>query len=194
MYSKIKRSYILSRYNDFTIAEYFREQGARIGEDNRLEIRDIGQEPYLLEIGNHCTIAPNVTFLRHDGGVWLFTEEDPSLQKFGPVVIKDNCFIGLGAIIMGNVTVGPDSVVGAGAVVTKDVAPGTVVGGNPARPLCTVAEYKEKVVKAWTEQKPPGYFSGVRPGSRYTPAHIQHLKERDASLLRAHLIKKFRDE
>lgn len=194
IYERLKRSFILSQYTDFTIAEYFRKQGAKIGENNRLEIRSIGKEPFLLEIGNHCTIAPNVTFLRHDGGTWLFTEEDPSLQKFGPIVIKDNCFIGMSSIIMGNVHIGPNAVVGAGAVVTKDVPPGTVVAGNPARLIGTIAEYKEKVQRTWKKQKPPGYFEEVRPGSNYPPAYIQKLKERDSRLLRNHLTKIFRGE
>lgn len=189
MYQKLKRSIILSRYTDFTIAEYFRQQGASIGEDNRIEIRNIGTEPYLLVIENHCTIAPEVTFLMHDGGTWLFTEEDPSLQKFAPIVIRDNCFIGFGAIIMGNVTIGPNSIVGAGSVVTKDVPPETVVGGNPARLICTISEYKEKVQKRWAAQKPPGYFNGVRRGAKYPPAYIQELKNRDSELLRNHLAK-----
>ena len=67
LYVKYKRSVEMSRYNDFTIAEYFRQKGAQIGEGNRIEIRDLGPEPYLIKIGNHCTVAPNVLFLVHDG-------------------------------------------------------------------------------------------------------------------------------
>lgn len=50
-----------------------------------------------------------------------------------PVQIGDRAWIGAGAILLPGVTVGADSVVGAGAVVTRDVAPNTVVAGNPAR-------------------------------------------------------------
>lgn len=46
--------------------------------------------------------------------------------------IKENCFIGAGSIIMPGVTVGPQSIVAAGAVVTKDVPPHCIVAGNPA--------------------------------------------------------------
>lgn len=49
------------------------------------------------------------------------------------IVIRDNVWIGYGAQIMSGVTVGSDSIVGAGAVVTKDVPEGTVVAGVPAR-------------------------------------------------------------
>ena len=50
-----------------------------------------------------------------------------------PVLLKRNCWIGAGATILPGVTVGENAVIGAGAVVTKDVEANTVVGGNPAR-------------------------------------------------------------
>jgi galactoside O-acetyltransferase len=50
-----------------------------------------------------------------------------------PIVIGDDVWIGMGAIILPGVTVGKGAIVAAGAVVTADVAPGQVVGGVPAR-------------------------------------------------------------
>jgi acetyltransferase-like isoleucine patch superfamily enzyme len=177
----------LSRYDDFTIAEYFRDQGAQIGDDCRILIRNLGSEPYLIRIGNHCTIAGEVAFMTHDGGAWVFTEELPSLQRFGAIEIFENCFIGFGAILMPNVHIGPNSIVGAGAVVTKDVPPNTVVAGCPAKPICNLEEYKRKVLVAWQRQKPPGYLSELSDGVRYTSAHIQEQKVRSSALLRKHL-------
>ena len=185
---KLKRSVVLNKYNDFTIADYFRTQGATVGKYNRLEIRTLGPEPYLISIGNHCTVAPNVSFATHDGGVWLFTEEFPDLQKFGPIKILDNCFIGMSSIIMANVTIGPNAIVGAGSIVTRDVHPNTIVAGNPARPISSVEMYREKVLDAWKQQKPPGYFRGIKPGKKYSPRYIQKLKYRDMRMLRKHLI------
>ena len=49
------------------------------------------------------------------------------------MVLKRNCWIGAGATILPGVTVGENAIVGAGAVVTKDVEPNTVVGGIPAK-------------------------------------------------------------
>jgi acetyltransferase-like isoleucine patch superfamily enzyme len=57
---------------------------------------------------------------------------------FGHVAIRDDAWIGAGAIILPNVTIGEAAIVGAGAVVTKDVPPRTIVIGNPARPLRSV--------------------------------------------------------
>jgi len=192
--NKWQRARQLSKYDDFTIAEYFREQGADIGENNRIEVRNLGPEPFLIKIGNHCTIAPNVSFLTHDGATWLFTEEIPDLQKFGTITIGDNCFIGANAILMGNITIGSNSIVGAGAIVTKDVPPSVVVGGNPARLICSTEEYKAKVVKGWQEQRPPGYFDGVGEGDTLSPKQIHNLKQRDFHILRGHLIQYFADK
>ena len=54
-------------------------------------------------------------------------------MHFGKVTIKENAWIGIGAIICPGVTIGRNAIVGAGAVVTKDVQDNVVVGGNPAR-------------------------------------------------------------
>jgi acyl-[acyl carrier protein]--UDP-N-acetylglucosamine O-acyltransferase len=67
------------------------------------------------------------------------------LDSVGPIDILDNCFIGYGSIIMPRVTIGPNSIVAAGAVVVKDVPPGVVVGGNPAKVICTLEEVLAKV-------------------------------------------------
>ena len=182
----VLRRFRLSCYDDFTIAEYFRSQGAQIGDDCRILIRNLGSEPYLIRIGNHCTISGGVVFMTHDGAAWVFTEELPSLQKFGAIEIMNNCFIGYGATLMLNVRIGPNSIVGAGAVVTKNVPPDTIVAGCPAKPICTLEEYKRKVIVAWQRQKPPGYLSELsdRDG-KISPGphpHFRFSSRRTASL------------
>ncbi|NTV62282.1 MAG: hypothetical protein HGA65_01930, partial [Oscillochloris sp.] len=57
-----------------------------------------------------------------------------------PVVIEDGVWIGAGALILPGVTIGAGAIVGAGALVTKSVAPDTVVGGVPARVIRTLAD------------------------------------------------------
>ena len=54
-------------------------------------------------------------------------------SMFAPVIIKDNAWIGMSAIILKGVTVGEGAIVAAGSVVTKDVPPHTIVAGVPAR-------------------------------------------------------------
>lgn len=62
----------------------------------------------------------------------LQTEEDWTLER---TVVRRGASLGSGAILLGGITVGEDALVGAGAVVTRDVPAGVVVVGNPARPL-----------------------------------------------------------
>ena len=61
----------------------------------------------------------------------LQTESDWTLER---TFVRARASIGSGAVVLGGVTIGEDAIVGAGAVVTADVAPGAVVAGNPARP------------------------------------------------------------
>ena len=134
-------------YNPNTIEEFYRKEGVRIGYGNRIHTRDLGSEPYLLKIGNDCVLSANVRFITHDGGSGIFRKEIPNLNVFGKIEIKDGCFIGMDAILMPNIVIGPHSVVGAGSVVTKDVPPYSVAAGSPARVICTLEEYKQKCIQ-----------------------------------------------
>lgn len=65
-------------------------------------------------------------------------------QYIGSIEIFDNCFIGANSTIMYNVKIGPDTVVAAGSVVTKDVPEGAVVGGNPAKVIGSYTTLMDK--------------------------------------------------
>lgn len=151
---KVKNHIELSRYDNFTIAQYFRAQGAQIGDDCYIIPRSLGTEPYLVKIGNHVSIATDVKFITHDGGPWVFRRDHPDLQVFGPIIIEDNCVIGRDAILFCNTRIGPNSIVGAGSVVISDVPPNTVVMGVPARPFGSLEKYKQKCLERWRIQKP----------------------------------------
>ena len=83
-------------------------------------------------IGDDTLIASHVaiTSLTHDSRAALFSAS--KVEK--PIVIGRNVWIGAHAVILPGVTIGDGAIVGAGAVVTRDVAPGTVVVGVPATP------------------------------------------------------------
>lgn len=87
-----------------------------------------------VRIGRNVLIAGRVYISDHDH---VFDHPDLPPGRAGlktaPVVIEDEVWIGEGAVILKGVTVGKRAVIGANAVVTKDVAPYTVVGGIPAR-------------------------------------------------------------
>jgi acetyltransferase-like isoleucine patch superfamily enzyme len=123
--------------------------GVQVGEDCRFTHPTrgmFGSEPYLICIGNHVTITAGVNFVTHDGGVWVLRRRYPDIDIIGSITIHDNVFIGLGSTLLPGVEIGPDSVVAAGAVVAKDVPPGTVVGGVPAQVIKTVEAYEADVL------------------------------------------------
>lgn len=90
-----------------------------------------------ISIGDDVQIGPNVQLLTPTHPVEPGPRRD-KLEAASPIRIENNVWIGGGAIILPGVSVGENSVVGAGAVVTRDVPPNTVVAGNPAKPLRTL--------------------------------------------------------
>lgn len=84
-----------------------------------------------LDIGDDVMIGPNVSLITTGHPI------EPSQRRAfvvaKPIVIERNVWIAAGATVIGGVTVGENSVIAAGAVVTRDVPPNTLVGGNPAR-------------------------------------------------------------
>jgi len=134
---------------------YLRSLGVRIGTGCQILTppTNFGTEPWLIEIGDRVTLSQEVLLVTHDGSSRLFREKysaSPWGNKFAPIRILDNSFIGARAILLPGVTVGPDSIVGAGSVVTKTVPPGTAWAGVPARHLASLAElearYREQIV------------------------------------------------
>jgi len=84
-----------------------------------------------LDIADDVMIGPNVSILTTGHPLDPLQRRAATIGK--PIVIERNVWIAAGATIIGGVTVGENSVVAAGSVVTRDVPPNTFVGGNPAR-------------------------------------------------------------
>lgn len=107
-----------------------------------------GSEPYLIKLGNHVEITSGVRFITHDGGIWSLRHK-PEFQKmdfFGPIVLGNNVFVGNNVIFLPGVTVGDNVVIGAGAVVTKDIPSNSVAAGVPARVIKPLDAYVEKLL------------------------------------------------
>lgn len=189
IFRRFRAAYKRRRYTPYTIAEYFRAQGARIGEGCFIVPKELGTEPYLVSIGNHVAIAHGVDFHTHDGGSWVFRHEVPDLQVFGPIVIEDNCIIGARVTLFGNVRIGRNSIVGAGSVVMTDVPPNSIVMGVPARPFGSIEKYKEKCKERWRAQRPPDVV--LEEGETWW--NSRHFEE-NRRKLRRHLTDLFRDE
>jgi maltose O-acetyltransferase len=86
-----------------------------------------------VSIGDKTQIGPNVQILAADHPRNP-AEREAGLECGRPIRIGRNVWIGGGAMLLPGVNVGDDAVIGAGSVVTRDVAAGTTVMGNPARP------------------------------------------------------------
>ena len=97
----------------------------------------------LISIGNRVQLGSGVVICDTDFHSLDYqvraTPEDASSAATSPVCIGDDCFIGARAIILKGVTVGARSIVGAGSVVVKDVPADTIVAGNPARVIRSLA-------------------------------------------------------
>jgi acetyltransferase-like isoleucine patch superfamily enzyme len=84
-------------------------------------------------IEDNVTISPKASIIV--GGLDYEGEEPPYRHHTADIRLCRGAWIGSHAVVLGGVTVGERAVVGAGAVVTRDVPPGTVVGGVPAKPI-----------------------------------------------------------
>ena len=98
-----------------------------------------------ITIGERCVIGGNVKILDND-----FHPVDPALrisnpcENYGkaPIVIGNNVFVGCNSLILKGVTIGENSVIGAGSVVCNSVPANCVVAGNPARIVKRLKERK----------------------------------------------------
>lgn len=101
-----------------------------------------------IHIGSNVLIGPNCSFLTPVHPM-LARERNMRIAKDGhtymiesrkPIVIGDNCWFGGNVTVMPGVTVGHDTVIGAGSVITKDIPSGVVAVGNPCRVLREITE------------------------------------------------------
>jgi acetyltransferase-like isoleucine patch superfamily enzyme len=88
-------------------------------------------------IGSHTLLAPNVFITDHTHNHRKGQRLDEQGSRVAPVVIGSDAWIGAHAVVLPGVTVGDGAIIGAGAVVTKDVAPFAIVAGVPARVIGT---------------------------------------------------------
>lgn len=115
-------------------------------------------------IGDNCLLAPNVAI--YTAGHPIHPDSRNSLYEYGiPVRIGDNCWIGGNAVICPGVTIGSNTVIGAGSVVTKDIPAWSVAAGNPCRVIRQITEEDRKFYfkdrefdeEAWEDMKKRGY-------------------------------------
>lgn len=96
---------------------------------------------WLISIGENVTFSIRVTVLAHDASMY----KRIGYARIRKVTIGDNVFVGANSTILPGVTIGNDSIIGANSVVTKNIPRGVIAAGNPARVICSVKEWDEKI-------------------------------------------------
>lgn len=132
--------------SSFKFADYLRRHGGFVSIGERCSIlpSTVFTDPAYVKIGNNVHFA-TASIIGHDGSVGMMEAAyDVRIDAVGKTDIRDNVFIGHQAIIMPGVTIGPDAIVAAGAVVTKDVLPDSIVAGVPANQIGSVKKLLEK--------------------------------------------------
>lgn len=159
-------------------AEFIRRHGRlhSMGRDVGIVPGTVITDPEYVSIGNNVLLAP-CSLIGHDGCIEVLNRAyGVRLDAVGKIEIRDNVFIGHGATVLRNTTIGPNAIVAAGAVVTKDVPAGSIVGGTPARVIGSVDNLLERLFRE-TNGLPWADLIAAREGS-FDPALEPELKRR----------------
>jgi acetyltransferase-like isoleucine patch superfamily enzyme len=163
-------------------ALYLRRFGGlhAMGERCSIQTNVVITDPGYVRLGHNVRLS-GCTLFGHDGVVnMLRNAYGGEIDRVGKIDVRDNVFIGHQAIVMPGVTIGPDAVVAANSVVTRDVPPGAVVGGVPAKVIGSTAALHAQYV-AQTQHLPWTDLLAQRadPGEPASPAlqarRIQHF-------------------
>lgn len=114
-------------------------ENLHIGDDVFVNFNLTALDVAAIRIGDHCMIGPNVQLLTPIHPI------EPTLRAAGlesaqPITLENNVWLGGGVIVCPGVTIGENSVIGAGSVVTKDIPANSVAVGNPARVIRSVCD------------------------------------------------------
>lgn len=134
----------------------------------------------MVKLGDNVLVGPKVSFYTAMHPIDA-KQREQWLVHAKPITVEDNVWIGGSATILGGVTIGKNAIVGAGAVVTKDVEPNTIVVGNPARVLRKItAEDSKKYQEELAKQKDinKSEFNKMMAGQWYNAMDYSMLKMR----------------
>ena len=144
MFFKKKRATVIEE--NLTPSEVARKLGVNVGKNFSVTWTvNYSSEPYLITLGDDVRISANVNFVTHDGGMHVIRQyKNIPADSFGKIVVGNNVFIGMNAIIMPGVTIGNNVIIGAGSIVTKNIPSDSVACGVPAKVIESIDEYYKK--------------------------------------------------
>ena len=132
MITKISRSlkHCVGNFLRFFWHSYLRSSGVEIGKNTMISLgAKIDVRRGKVKIGNNCTITHGCVILSHDAAAALMGKASSE----GTTVIENGVFIGVNSVVLPSVTIGKNSIIGAGSIVTHDINKNSVACGNPAR-------------------------------------------------------------
>jgi maltose O-acetyltransferase len=122
---------------------------------------------FMITIGDGVVFGPRVHVLAHDASM----RKHIGMTRFAPVTIESNVFIGADTLVLPGTTIGERSIVGAASVVSRDIPPGVLAYGNPARVAGPVDDYLQRLRKRMDEMP---HFTVA---DRNTPSRWQFIRD-----------------
>lgn len=147
--STLRFKYLLTKEEQLS---FFKKHGMIIGDGCDIQnpyYSLFGSEYNHIQIGNHVTLNSSAKLITHDGSTRVLFGKTSRLlpSVVGKIVVGDNVFIGAQALLLPGVKIGSNSIIAAGAVMTGEYSPNSVLGGNPAKYICSIEDYQTRVLQ-----------------------------------------------
>jgi acetyltransferase-like isoleucine patch superfamily enzyme len=144
---RIKRWW--AKRNSQSYVNYLRSKGVKIGEDTFIrDPKSFGidlQRAHLITIGSNVRFNYNNRLIAHDATAKVFRiKYHDYLPSNGHITIGNNVWFARDVMVLKNVTIGDNCIIGLGSVVTRDIPSNSVAVGMPAKVVCKLDEYYEK--------------------------------------------------
>jgi len=132
----------------FPYAAYLKKKGVFHSQGDNCFISKAANmpDPHLIRMGDNVWITSGCQLLCHDASVIMINiMRKGHRDRVSPIVFGSNSFLGNNVIVLPGTTIGSNTIVGAGSVVTKDIPDDSVWAGNPARFICATDDYVVKI-------------------------------------------------